>query len=105
MKVFDLPKAITEKIIRAIHKRGGVPKLFQIESKQLATSKTFNPREDQLLALQSWLKTSSGIFEMATGTGKTFAGLMCLNSILEKNKTSSMRNISTWRCFSESMAR
>jgi superfamily II DNA or RNA helicase len=86
IKVFNLPQAISDKIIRSA-KKNGPPKLIQDLSAMSPKIERFKPREDQLKAFEAWReKKHMGIFEMATGTGKTFAGLMCLNYILEQHK-------------------
>jgi superfamily II DNA or RNA helicase len=82
-KVVDMPKAIKEKLIDIAPNnveelnldkwvRGGKGAM------------TVELREYQNEAVQSWLSNDKrGIFEMATGTGKTAAALSCLKKTLE----------------------
>lgn len=105
MKVFNLPEAISEKVIRAMRKRGP-PKLLtsqnQIDATQLGVIDNSNAATDisvdekdvsdvvvlsdiQSEAIQKWFDACcKGMFEMATGTGKTIAALGSLNRAIEQ---------------------
>ena len=95
IKVFDLPKAITEKIIRAVHKRGipkllteSVPKTPYLDSlSYIHRERYLKLYEHQKSALSAWINNGGkGILEMATGTGKTLTALAGISKYIEEGK-------------------
>ncbi len=93
-KVIDLPKAISKKLIRLapsdvsdVHiidnVLGGDSEDIPVKSKE-----KFELRDYQKEAINNWLASGKrGIFEMATGTGKTYTSLGCFD-ILKKEYSS-----------------
>jgi len=84
VKVIELPEAVKNKLIEIS------PNEFEdlnLEKWYVFTKKRKKHvilREYQKEAITKWLLNNRrGIFEMATGTGKTYAALGCLNSILK----------------------
>ena len=88
-KIIDLPEAIKEKLIQIAPKS---QKEFEsvvmlVNSKQ--NKKTKTPRPYQEAAVNKWEANNyRGIFEMATGTGKTYTAITCIKRLLsDKKKT------------------
>ncbi|MBL7060686.1 MAG: DEAD/DEAH box helicase family protein [Actinobacteria bacterium] len=85
-KVFDLPVAIQKKLINSSPKDFEELKIEEIERKIVSIKKSkkrkIDLRDYQKEAIQYWMNNDKkGIFEMATGTGKTFTALGCLDRI------------------------
>lgn len=83
-KIIDIPKAIEERLIEIAPSN-----IEELNLDRWAESKkqkvAFELRDYQKEAVQSWLGNErKGIFEMATGTGKTIAASSCLEKIFEK---------------------
>ena len=81
-RTIDVPEAVKNQLIRLAPQ-----KIEDIDFKKLykQPKKTVELFENQKEAIVSWLNNGErGIFEMATGTGKTFTALGCLNKILEE---------------------
>lgn len=85
-KVIDLPSAVEEKLI----------KIAPANIEQLNIEKWIVENKSSEITLRSyqkdardfWVKNAySGILEMATGTGKTFTALSCINELLSIEKT------------------
>jgi len=86
-RIFDLPTAIQKELIHI------APKNFsdlQLEKQKKPVvvvkpkKQKIKLRDYQKKALNAWLENNrKGIFEMATGTGKTITALGCLNEISE----------------------
>ena len=75
-EIIDLPKALKEKILEL------KPKLIE----ELDLKHVPKLRGYQKKAKNSWITHGNrGIFEMATGTGKTFTAIGCLKEIQMKN--------------------
>lgn len=82
-KVVDMPKAIKEKLIEIAPSNIEELNLdkWAFGNKEVGTIEL---REYQREAVQNWLSNDKrGIFEMATGTGKTIAALSCLKKVFE----------------------
>jgi len=63
-------------------------------------------RDYQEQAITNWLTNDNkGIFEMATGTGKTFTALGCLRSLLKNQNKLNYNNSLSIRSFSKAMAK
>jgi len=81
VKTIDLPQAVKEKIISIAPDdidKVDLVKWYRKEKRPVILYPY------QLEAVQSWLSNDmKGIFEMATGTGKTFAALACLKKAFE----------------------
>lgn len=88
-KVMDIPIAIKEKLIEIAPDNFEKLNLekWHIEGKVKKRKADIKLYEHQIAAVESWVTSDmQGIFEMATGTGKTFAALECLNVLLKKTK-------------------
>jgi len=75
IKIIDMPYAVKEKLI----------KVAPVDIKKINLNSLYKPKKKIKLfyhqeeAIESWISNRMiGIFEMATGTGKTFAALGCL---------------------------
>lgn len=86
-KTVDFPQAIKEKIIKT---RKAIPGITQVdEVEDLKQKMPYIPsnvilREYQKKAIAAWLKNGQrGIFEMATGTGKTITSIAAIVKLLE----------------------
>lgn len=85
VKVISIPEAIERKLIEIAPKDISVLNLDRWQKKQKNHIKLF-PK--QIEAVNEWLKNNKkGIFEMATGTGKTITALGCVNSLLSEYPT------------------
>jgi superfamily II DNA or RNA helicase len=77
VRILDVPIAVRERLI----------KLAPTDIRQLKLERYLPKprlRDYQLEAISNWLNNNGiGIFEMATGTGKTFAALGCLTELLK----------------------
>ena len=82
LEVFDIPEASQKKLIDIAPKnKRELNKLLTMIKKSNKKKKLF---VHQQRAIDSWFKNNkTGIFEMATGTGKTFTALKCLEKVLE----------------------
>lgn len=100
VKVYDVSDAFTKGLIETapksmaeyerISKRATELLLSQHKASAKKTSEhsPIKLRDIQLNAVENWLKNMKrGIFEMATGTGKTFTALGCLNELLAPNES------------------
>lgn len=93
--VIDVPKAINNKLITlapsTIDDIHIVNNIFEEEISEIVDSEPkdgFELRDYQKEAIDNWIDAGKrGIFEMATGTGKTFTSLGCLDVL--KNEYSS----------------
>ena len=82
-KVIEIPTAIKEKLIEIAPRGISDLNLDKWLKKDESTKKTIKLWKYQIQAITNWLNNDKkGIFEMATGTGKTFAALGCLNKVL-----------------------
>ena len=85
--VIDLPEAVKNELIKVRPKSTAE---FNEIIKRLEKNLTLNVkksflRDYQQRAIDAWRKNNSqGIFEMATGTGKTFTALAAINGILDQ---------------------
>lgn len=78
LHVIDLPESIESKLMDSKSK---VPPTTKVKNNQIKL------RPYQSEAIESWINSNhQGIFEMATGTGKTITSLMAAKKILEQNK-------------------
>lgn len=94
--VYDFPDAIKEKLIE---KSNGYN--WQGLIKEISTSISLakkwvpnkrnaskSPREHQCIALENWVKNGRrGIFEHATGSGKTFTAICAIREALDRGKS------------------
>ncbi|MCD6172013.1 MAG: DEAD/DEAH box helicase family protein, partial [Thermoplasmata archaeon] len=85
VKTIYIPYAIKRKLVEIAPKN---IEEIQIEKRVYkANKKKIELFEHQEKAIASWIANKMrGIFEMATGTGKTFAALGCLQKLIEKEK-------------------
>jgi len=90
-KVFDLPVAIEKKLIDTSPNNFKDLHIGRVERRIISFTKIdkkkIELRDYQKEAIKSWLNNSyKGIFEMATGTGKTLTALGCLKEVLKSYK-------------------
>lgn len=86
-KVIDLPTAIKNKLIEIAPKDFQELKLEKWILKRKHIQEKISLREYQNEAIENWfLNNHKGIFEMATGTGKTFTALGCYRELLNVEK-------------------
>lgn len=79
VKVMDIPFAVKEKLIKIAP--NNIDKI-DLAKWNKNTSKKIKLFEHQEKAIKSWIQNGKrGIFEMATGTGKTFTALGCLQKL------------------------
>jgi len=84
VKVMDVPQAVKDRLIQ----------IAPADIEEIALSKWYPLRatkvklfQNQEKAVASWINSGmKGIFEMATGTGKTFTALGCLQRMLKPGK-------------------
>lgn len=88
MRVIDLPLAVRDKLIEIAPKNIDYIDLGKwYKRREMDEKKKIVLREHQKNAVEKWLENGmKGIFEMATGTGKTFTALGCLNEVLRYRK-------------------
>lgn len=85
VRVIELPEAIKMKLIKLAPKNLNELSLRNWYRRKMAKEITFFKHQKQ--AIESWfINNCNGIFEMATGSGKTITALGCLKKILENNK-------------------
>ena len=87
-RVMDLPTAVREKFLRTRPKSAKeFEDLVSRIKKSLKSKKEVMLRDYQIDAIKKWSDNAhKGIFEMATGTGKTFAAMGCINHIAKREK-------------------
>jgi len=86
-KIIDVPKAIHEKLISLAPSQIKDINLNKWNSIKKIVSKKIELRPYQNEAISNWITNNKlGIFEMATGTGKTFTALGCINEIIKNYK-------------------
>ena len=85
-EIYDVPEASKQELIKdAPNDMEGVRKLIDNINKK--ESKIKNPYPHQQEAIDKWFQNDKrGIFEMATGTGKTLTALFCLKKLLKEEK-------------------
>jgi len=87
VEVIEIPIAIKEKLIEIAPSNIADLNLEKWLKKAGIPKKTIKLWKHQIQAITNWLNNDKkGIFEMATGTGKTFAALGCLKRVLEDKK-------------------
>lgn len=80
--IIDLPEAIERNLIEIAPKSIKELKLDKWIGKSLEKKLNIILRDYQKEAIENWKNNNfKGIFEMATGTGKTFTALGCLNEV------------------------
>lgn len=93
VKVIEIPDAVKRKLVSVAPKdineinleRWYVKKPYTFQKR--ITSEKIELYEYQKRAVNSWLANKMrGIFEMATGTGKTFTALGCTSEVFKKEK-------------------
>ncbi len=83
ISVYTLPKAARDKIIKLRTK----PRPYKLQKSSLSETKLPPPRPYQKEAVKNWIENNyKGIFEMATGTGKTLTALYAIKEILKVEK-------------------
>jgi len=80
VKIMDVPSAVRERLIRIAPNDISELKLERFYRKPLL-------RDYQVRAISLWMENGKkGIFEMATGTGKTYAAIGCIMELLKDEK-------------------
>ena len=80
VKIIDVPSAVRERLIRIAPSDISELKLERFYRKPLL-------RDYQVRAISLWMENGKkGIFEMATGTGKTYAAIGCIMELLKDEK-------------------
>ena len=89
--IIDLPEAINKELIELAPSHLNeliINNVFEDDIGNISeneNSNLFKLRDYQIEAIDNWFNSNkSGIFEMATGTGKTFTALGCANKLLEE---------------------
>jgi superfamily II DNA or RNA helicase len=86
-RIIDMPTAIHKELIRMAPSDYKQLNLIRWSEKKKKDEKKITLRPYQNEAISKWYESdNNGIFEMATGTGKTFTALGCLKKILNENK-------------------
>lgn len=87
-KIIDMPKAIEEKLVKIAPQSMEEVNLHKWAIQANNSSEKGGLRGYQKEAVSNWLNNNRmGILEMATGTGKTFTALSCLEHITKVEKT------------------
>lgn len=82
--IIDMPSAIKEKLIQIAPREGTELKLERWETPRQHKKEPITLWDYQKSAIEKWVENGmNGIFEMATGTGKTYTALGCLQNLLE----------------------
>jgi len=83
IKILDVPQAVKNKLISlAPREIGNIDLAKWTKRSRKRTVELFDYQKE---AVKSWCQNNmKGIFEMATGTGKTFTALGCLEKVLEE---------------------
>lgn len=94
--VYDFPEAVRNSLVeksngydwrqltKEIEVSISCSKKWRADKKNVAKS----PRKHQLIALENWEKNGRrGIFEHATGSGKTYTAICAIRDALDRNKT------------------
>ena len=87
VKICSLPEAIKNKMIDISPNEISKIKIDYSNSFHKPIIKKISLHPHQKIAISKWFENNCmGILEMATGTGKTFTALGCLEELLNKNK-------------------
>ena len=85
--IIDIPDAIQRKLIQIAPKNIEDLKITTSINELKRNSSEINLWDHQIQAINSWFHNDKkGIFEMATGTGKTFAALGCVKRLNEEER-------------------
>jgi superfamily II DNA or RNA helicase len=79
-KIINLPQAVKMKLFEIAP--ADIDKI-NLEKWNKSKNKKLTLRNYQNKAVENWLKNKNGIFEMATGTGKTITALSCVKKIID----------------------
>jgi superfamily II DNA or RNA helicase len=85
-RTYPLPEAIEKRLIKLAPKDISIVDLEKWDKKRPKSKKPilFKQQQD---AIRIWIENGfRGLFEMATGTGKTFAAIGCLDKVFSKEK-------------------
>lgn len=87
-RIIDIPTAVREKLIEIAPNNIEELNLEKwLRKRRIETKRKIILRDYQNQAIENWFKHNrKGIFEMATGTGKTFTALGCLKKLMEDEK-------------------
>ncbi|VVB86449.1 Type III restriction enzyme, res subunit [uncultured archaeon] len=87
VKIMNIPEAVKEKLIEIAPKDITELNLEKWQIKEGSNKKKIKLLDYQNQAIANWQNNNKkGIFEMATGTGKTFTALGCLEKVSETYK-------------------
>ncbi|WP_242462915.1 DEAD/DEAH box helicase family protein [Persephonella atlantica] len=85
LKVFSIPEAAKEEILKLRTKERPYKK--EVILKAFKENKFPTPRNYQKEAVENWIKNGyKGLFEMATGTGKTLTSIFAINEYIKKKE-------------------
>ena len=88
VKIIDVPEAVERKLIEIAPKDFKDLNLTKWDHKVKKMKNKVHLRDYQKDAIKKWVSNGhKGIFEMATGTGKTFTALGCFQHVFSKNNT------------------
>jgi len=87
-KVIDVPQAVKRELIKIAPENIEELNLKKwLKNKKNTYKNLVELYDHQIKAVEKWLNNDKkGIFEMATGTGKTFTALGCLQNLLENDE-------------------
>ena len=87
--VIDLPVAVKEKFLKTRPKSSKEfeEMVSKVEKELDNEAEKIKLRDYQKIAIENWVNNNHrGIFEMSTGSGKTFSAMGCINRVLKKDK-------------------
>lgn len=92
LNIIDLPEAINEELIKFAPYNSKDIRISNDFEEEEPPFEPISPQKDKIIlrdyqneAIDNWIAAGKrGIFEMATGTGKTFTGLGCMKKLKEE---------------------
>jgi superfamily II DNA or RNA helicase len=78
--VTDVPTAVRERLIRM------APENIEELRLQRYAKRRIELRDYQMAAVESWFAEGKGFIEMATGTGKTYTAIACLDKLKQRER-------------------
>jgi len=91
IKIYDIPEAVKKELIKIAPNNPGDIKINVTSVTSVKEEPKIKLWDHQNKAIENWVNNGMmGIFEMATGTGKTFTALGCLNKFFNEKKNRSI---------------
>lgn len=91
IRIYDMPEAVNSSLIKIAPSNISDIKINSSYVSSVKEEPKINLWDHQNKAIENWVNNGMmGIFEMATGTGKTFTALGCLNNFFNKKKNKSI---------------